>query len=128
AELIDRFTSTGEDDLSQVFMLVNTTLSRLCVDDDPRLVVRYYEMRLLDLVGFRPELQECVISRDIILAEDQFFSFVEGGVVTPRYAHHSEGLVPISMMGLKLLRHMQRSDYRKVKALKVSPALHTEVE
>lgn len=128
AELIDRFTSTGDDELSRLFMLVNTTLARLCVDDDPRLVVRYYEIRLLDLVGFRPELHECVISRDVVLAEDQFFSFVEGGVVTPRFAHHSEGLVPISMTALKMLRHMQRSDYRKVKSLKVSAQLHAEVE
>jgi recombinational DNA repair protein (RecF pathway) len=90
AELMDRFTTTGEEDLSGLFNLLKDTFERLCIDDDPRLAVRYYEMRLLDLVGFRPELKECVISREIVLAEDQFFSYSEGGVVTPRYAHHSD--------------------------------------
>lgn len=128
AELMDRFTATGEDDLSALFKLLNATFERLCVDDDPRLAVRYYEIRLLDLVGFRPELKECVISREMVLPEDQFFSYVEGGVVTPKYAHHSASLTPISMLALKLMRHMQRSPYSQVKSLKVSLHTHDEVE
>jgi DNA repair protein RecO (recombination protein O) len=99
AELMDRFTASGEDDLSGQFHLLKDTLERLCTDDDPRLAVRYYEVRLLDLVGFRPELKECVISREIVLPEDQFFSYAEGGVVTP-LAHHSAGLTH-SMLALK---------------------------
>jgi DNA repair protein RecO (recombination protein O) len=128
AELVDRFTATGEDDLNRIFMLVNETFARLCIDDDPRLAIRYYEMRLLDLVGFKPELQECVISREMVVPEDQYFSYAEGGVVIPKYAHHSQGLTPISMTALKLMRHMQRSSYPQVKSLKVPLYVHDEVE
>lgn len=127
AELVDRFIAENEED-SRVFNLLDDTFKRISFDIDPRLAVRYYEMRLLDLVGFRPELNECVMSREPILPEDQFFSFAEGGVVCPSQAHHSANLTPITMTGLKLMRHMQRSAYSHVQSLQVSPALHAEVE
>jgi DNA repair protein RecO (recombination protein O) len=127
-ELLDRFTATAEDDTSGVFQLLDETLQRLADDDDPRLAVRYYEMRLLDQVGFRPELLECVVGRDPILPEDQFFSVVQGGVVCPTHAHLSDSVTPVSMLTLKLLRHLQRSGYKQVKSLKISPQLHEDAE
>jgi hypothetical protein len=36
--------------------------------------------------------------------------------------------VPIPMMTLKLLRHMQRSPYSHVKSLEISLALHDDAE
>ncbi len=127
-ELLDRFTAHAEEDYIDLFSLLDDTLKRLSEDDDPRLAVRYYEMRMLDLLGFRPELLECVVGREPILPEDQFFSHVQGGVVCPSHAHLSRGAVRVSLLALKLMRHMQRSGYRQVKSLKVSPALHEEVE
>ncbi|GIL12600.1 MAG: DNA repair protein RecO [Chloroflexota bacterium] len=128
AEMLDRFTTEGDADMRDLFQLVDDTLGRLCIDDDPRLVVRYYELRLLDLVGFRPELYECVVSRESIQPEDQFFSYALGGVVSPRYGHEGAGVVPIPMVTLKLLRHMQRSPYSHVKTLTISTALHDDTE
>ena len=128
AELMDRFTATGDDDLHSVYRLLDDTLQRLCSEDDTRLAVRYYEMRLLDEVGFRPELQECVISRETIQAEDQFFSFANGGVVRPEYIARSSQFVPIPMLTLKVLRHLQRSPYDHVKSLNISPKLHDDLE
>jgi DNA repair protein RecO (recombination protein O) len=128
AELADRFTGAGDADYDELFALVDSTLGRLCTEDDPRLVVRYYEIHLLDAVGFRPELTECVVSREEIEAEDQFFSYGLGGVVRPGYAHAGEGVVAVSMPALKLLRFMQRSPFAQVKALKVALKVHDEAE
>lgn len=127
-ELLDRFTAAGDDDLHDVFHLLLRTLQDLCTDDDPRLVMRYYEMRLLDLVGFRPELNQCVFTHEPIQPEEQFFSYSEGGVVSPEAAKHGTSLIPVSLLTLKLLRHMQRSPYTQVKSLKITPQLHQEVE
>jgi DNA repair protein RecO (recombination protein O) len=128
AELLDRFAAEGEEYHPELFQLVDETLERLCSDDDPRLAVRYYEMRLLDQVGFRPELNECVVSHDDVLPENQFFSYGLGGVVAPRYAHEGMAVVPIAMTTLKLLRHMQRSPYSRVKSLKINTGLHDDAE
>jgi DNA repair protein RecO (recombination protein O) len=128
AELLDRFTGEGEDDYTALFRLMDETLERLCTDSDPRLAVRYYEIRLLELVGFRPELNECVISREPVQAEDQYFSYAAGGAVRPDFATRAASITPISMVTLKLMRHMQRSPYSHVKSLNISPALHDDVE
>ncbi len=93
AELLDRFTAEGDEDYSDVFQLVDDTIERLCNDDDPRLAVRYYEVHLLERVGFRPELTECVVSREIIQPQDQFFSYSLGGVVSPEYAQEGGSVV-----------------------------------
>jgi DNA repair protein RecO (recombination protein O) len=128
AELMDRFTNKGDEDAGRLMSLLDETLNRLCVDDDPRLAVRYYEIRLLDEVGFRPELHECVVSREEVQAEDQYFSYSGGGIVRPEHAIKSTSFVPIPMVTLKVMRHMQRSPYSHVQSLTISPALHDDVE
>src|SRR5262245_9797029 len=83
-ELLDRFTYEDETENSAIFRLLTESLTRLASRTDPWLVLRYYEMRLLDQLGFRPQLFECVNCGREIKAEDQFFSFRAGGVICPR--------------------------------------------
>lgn len=128
AELLDRFTTPGDDDLTRLFTLLDETLNRLCSDADPRLVLRYYELHLLDQVGFRPELNECVIGHEPVQPEDQFFSYAEGGVVCPRDAARGTSFAPLPLLTLKLLRHMQRSPFAAVKGLSVNAKLHDDLE
>ena len=128
AELLDRFIQTGEGDQDGVFRLLDETLERLCTSPDPRLAVRYFELHLLDMMGFRPELHECVLTHEPIQPEDQFFSYEDGGVVSPQAARHATGLVSVSMLTLKLLRHMQRSPFSQVESLNMPPYLHQSLE
>jgi DNA repair protein RecO (recombination protein O) len=127
-ELLDRFTQEGEDDNGRLFGLLDETLDRLCVDDDPRLAVRYYELHLLDLVGFRPELYRCIVGGEAIQPEDQYFSYAGGGAICPRDAAQGTSPTPIALLTLKLMRHLQRSRYPQIKALNIPPALHDDVE
>jgi DNA repair protein RecO len=60
-ELLDRFTYEDETENSSVFRLLTDTLSRLASKADVWLVIRYYEIRLLDHLGFRPQLFECAM-------------------------------------------------------------------
>lgn len=129
AELLDRFTFESEATGTEIlFNLLDTCFSRLCSDTDPRRVIRYFELHLLDELGFRPELEECVVTHEDIEAIDQFFSYADGGVVSPAGAVHTTGLAQISMTALKFLRHMQRSSYPQVASLNISDSLHIEVE
>lgn len=128
AELVIRFTAESDEQDSRLFDLVDDTFARLSNDNDPRLAVRYFEMHILSLAGFKPELNECVVSREPILPEDQFFSFADGGVVSPTQTQVVGSLTPISLNTLKLLRHMQRSGYSHVKTLDIPLGLHSEVE
>lgn len=129
SELLDRFTF-DEDDTGthRLFDLLDDTFERLSTDEDVQRVIRYYELRLLDEVGFRPELSDCVIMRDPIEAVDQFFSYGDGGVVSVEGASHTSGLVKLPMATLKLLRYFQRSSYQQVATLSMSNSLHLDVE
>ncbi len=131
AELLDRFTADEADDGGGLFPLLDQTLTRIAYAADPRLAVRFFELRLLDLVGFRPELNECVVSRAELLPERQFFSHEEGGVVSRAAAPQLRSrLMELEIDSLKLLRHLQRSAdaYKRVNSLRISTALHSKVE
>lgn len=128
AELLERLTEAGEEDPQPLYHLLNDTFERLSNDPDPRLALRYYELYLLDLAGFRPELQHCVIGRDIIEPQNQYFSYAGGGVVCPAHGADNPVVLPITVPTLKLMRHMQRSPYSHVRALVIEPALHDDIE
>jgi DNA repair protein RecO (recombination protein O) len=126
-ELLDRFVPDEEIAVPALFRLLTETLSRLASQADPWLAVRYYEMRLLDFLGFRPQLFECANCGREILPEDQFFSF-SGGVICPRCGEGLKGLHPISLEALKYLRHFQRSTYRDAGRAHPDAATQNEME
>ena len=131
AELLDRFTADDEEESGGLFALLDDTLMRIANARDPRLATRFYELALLDLVGFKPELSECVITRLPLLPEAQFFSSDEGGVVSRAGAAHSQSrLLPIELDTLKLLRHLQRNaeKYAEVASLRLSAEEHLRAE
>jgi DNA repair protein RecO (recombination protein O) len=126
-ELVERFTFEEEENAS-IFNLLKNTLDRLNEGDPAPLVIRYYEIRLLDLLGFRPELNRCVVSGDEIQPENQYFSAALGGVVTPGSGKDLAGAVPVSVRALKYLRHFQRSSYREATRAVIAPEVQQELE
>jgi DNA repair protein RecO (recombination protein O) len=127
-ELLDRFTYEDDGGHPATFKLLVDTLERLEKESDAWTAVRYYEMRLLDHVGFRPQLLECVNCARAILPEDQYFSFSAGGAICPRCGNGLPNLTSISVETLKYLRHFQRSSYRDASRAQPSPASKKEAE
>ncbi|MBV6450325.1 MAG: DNA repair protein RecO [Anaerolineales bacterium] len=125
-ELLDRFTYEDETENPTLFRLLTETLTRLASRADVWLVLRFYEMRLLDQLGFRPQLFECVNCGREIKPEDQFFSFSAGGVICPRCGQGLKHLHSISVEALKYLRHFQRSSYAE--ASRARPDLDVQRE
>lgn len=125
-ELLLRFSYEDEGANPAIFRLLVETLERLEKEEDAWLPIRYYEMRFLDAVGFRPQLFECVNCGREIRPEDQYFSFLAGGVVCPRCGEGVPNLGRISLETLKYLRHFQRSSYKD--ASRARPGLETQKE
>jgi DNA repair protein RecO (recombination protein O) len=126
-ELLDRFTYEEGENFALYRLLVET-LQRLDKETDSAFCVRYYEMRLLDLVGFRPRLQQCMHCEGQILAEDQFFSAELGGTLCPKCGPEVTGSRPVSVGALRVLRHLQRSSYAEAHRLPLSPTVDRELE
>ncbi len=126
-ELLDRFTYEEGENIA-LFRLLSETLSRINIENDPALAVRYYEVRLLDLVGFRPQLQQCVNCGADIQPVDQFFSFAKGGVICPNCGSKEPGVCFISLPALKILRHFQRSNYSEAQRARLTSVIDHELE
>jgi hypothetical protein len=55
-------------------------------------------------------------------------SFADGGVVSRDVGARNPNLPSLSFHALKLMRHLQRSQWRQVASLKLNDRLHIEVE
>jgi len=127
-ELIDRFTYEEEIETGAIFRVLAETLKRIELEADAWLAVRYYEMRLLDFLGFRPHLFECANCGDKIEPVDQFFSPAMGGVICPRCGTGLPGLWSLGVETLKYLRHIQRSSYAEASRARPTPEAKREAE
>jgi DNA repair protein RecO (recombination protein O) len=127
-ELLDRFTYEDEGENTAIFRLLTETLGRIAAQADPWLALRFYEVRLLDFLGYRPQLFECANCGQPIQAVDQFFSPAQGGVLCPRCGAGLPGAWPVSVEALKYLRHFQRSDYAGAQRARPAPQVRDEVE
>jgi DNA repair protein RecO (recombination protein O) len=126
-ELLDRFTyEEGEN--RAIYVLLSETLARLAQGIDPDLAVRFYEIRLLDLLGFRPQLFHCMNCRETIQPQDQYFSAEMGGILCPKCGQGVTGARPVSMAALKYLRHFQRSSFTEAARAQISPGTMQEME
>jgi DNA repair protein RecO (recombination protein O) len=126
-ELLDRFTYE-EGANRPLFDLLAITLQRLNEGQPPFTLLRYYELRLLDLLGFRPELFRCVGCGDEIQPQDQFFSPLLGGVLCPRCGSQDASARPISVNALRFLRHFQRSTYAEATRAVIPVPVQQEME
>jgi len=91
-------------------------------------VIRYYEIRLLDMLGFRPQLFNCARCEKEIQAQDQYFSAEAGGVLCPSCGSGTPGARAVSRAALKYLRHMQRSSFAEAARVTISTQTNREME
>ena len=128
-ELVDRFVE-GAADTHEPFRVLAQGLSALDAGADVsrEVVARWFELALLDAMGFRPELARCLECGSVIDPEGNAYSPVGGGVLCPQCAHRSHGARSVSADALKVLRHLQRSSLVGVIRLRLPPPLHREVE
>jgi len=128
-ELADRFCE-GAADSHEAFRLLAQALSGLDAGGEVarEVVARWFELALLDAMGFRPELSRCLECGASIEPDGNAFSPVGGGTICPQCLRGATGWRPISGDALKVLRHLQRSPLVGVLRLRLATALHREVE
>lgn len=125
-EILDRFTfEEGANRL--LYQLLVDTLQRVSASDDPFVPVRYYDLRMLDLLGFRPQLFECVGCGQAVKPENQYFSAEQGGVLCPNCGSEGQGW-RVSMNTLRYLRHFQRSSYAEAARAGIPAEVRSEME
>ena len=126
-ELVDRF-GVEEADSQALFHLTTNTLERIDQEIETAASLRYFQVRLLDLSGYRPELHRCVDCSNEAQPQDQFFSANEGGLLCPNCGPKNPYARPLSLGALKVLRHYQRHGYEEAARPQISGSVALELE
>jgi DNA repair protein RecO (recombination protein O) len=131
AELVDRFTDLGPSHGADggIFALLLAVLGRLEEGDDIDLLCRFAELRILDALGYRPQLDSCVRCATPLSPRDHYFAAHSGGVLCADCIGQEAGPVrPLSLNALKTLRFMQSQPFAEAGRVRLTPALAAEVQ
>ena len=126
-ELINQFTADHIKNYP-LFQLLLKIMHHLCQAGDNELVLRYFELHLLNEVGYRPQLQQCVSCRSPLKPVTNAFSPTDGGVLCPKCYQKRSLAYPLSVNALKVLRLLQSSNYDTANKLRMNQELSHELE
>ncbi len=128
AELVDKFSEEGSEN-RPVFDLLVHALGWLSEPaTNPALLARFFELRFLQYVGYRPQLFQCLHCGNPIEPVENYFSAEAGGVLDPVCAHTQHDAQAISLNALKVLRYLQTREWETVRRLSLALSVLTEVE
>ncbi|MFQ5943056.1 MAG: DNA repair protein RecO [Anaerolineales bacterium] len=126
-ELVDRF-GVEESESQALYQLTTSTLERLDHEAETAAALRYFQIRLLDLSGYRPDLHRCVNCSEEAQPQDQFFSADDGGLLCPNCGPRKAYARPLSLGVLRVLRHYQRHGYEEASRPQISQSAALEFE
>jgi len=125
-ELVDAFTTEGSPN-QPLFELLLDALKNLSLSNGDETVLRYFELHLLQHLGYRPQLRRCVVCNSPLKPGVNFFSPGQGGALCSGCNHGEFTSHPISIDALKVLRLWQDCDYHTVSRVKMSSKLSSEL-
>jgi DNA repair protein RecO (recombination protein O) len=85
-------------------------------------------MRMLDLLGYQPQLQDCASCGGPLPEAAVWFSPLLGGVLCERCGRHDQAGSSLSLTALKVLRVMQVGDGALYDRLRLPEELLAQVE
>lgn len=128
AELADAFTQEADPN-APLFDLLADTLDRLeTATAELALAVRYYELHVLSLAGYQPQLFRCVQCDTLLKPEVNFLSIERGGCLCPQHGAHRPDTIALPVPVLKVLRFLQTRDWEQVATLQLSADTSAQIE
>ncbi len=127
AELVDGFSALSAAN-AELFNLTVQTLEGLDAARDADLALRYFDLQLLRLSGFLPELYNCVECGAELEPDRHRFAVGAGGALCTDCGPPDVMVRPLSLPALKLLRLLHRTEsVGALPVLSVPPPLEREV-
>jgi len=139
-ELVNQFTPDQSED-EALFHLLLETLSNLCTSDPSAssgqvpstssgqvLLLRYFELKMLEMTGYRPQLHECVSCHQPLAPVVNSFCAGVGGMLCPLCVLKQPFSFEVSVNTLKVLRFIQDNNFTAVSRLKISLSMGRELE
>ncbi len=130
-ELIDAFAEEGTAQ-PDIFDLLADALSWIANSNNLPLTARYFELKLLTLAGFQPQVFVCAVQgetlEEIKADENYGWSPNAGGAICPSHAEGRSDAGRLSLNALKVLRYALRSNYQTFTTLAVRESVQSEIE
>jgi len=132
SELIDRFLEATDPHprlynlYIQTLRLLNEGAASPTPPNRGWLVLRYFELRLLDELGYRPALHNCASCGAQLKPELNGFSAELGGVLCPACSGYAQRR--LSLPAFKVLRLLQTTNWEAVPNLRMESELQQEIE
>lgn len=118
---------TESQESRAAFDLSVETLKYLEVGSKPELMLRGYQVKLLGLVGFEPQLERCIRCGLDLPQEGLAVSPALGGVIGPEERAEDPDAWAISAAALKAWRFLQKEPLDKIAKLNISSEVASEL-
>lgn len=119
AELVDKMMDDDEHH-PDLFPLLLSVFSQLDEGKDPAFLARLFELKMIILGGYKPELERCVVCRK---EEGPFlFSVKEGGLLCSSCQGRDPQALQLGENGVKLLRFLYHFQPARLGKVNVRPA------
>lgn len=134
AEAVDRLTMERQP-LPKLFQLLLTAL-RALDESDPELLGRVFEAKLLAILGYRPQLDGCVMGghdgrqapgRPGAAAGPVWFSIERGGVLCPDCAVNCPDALAVSPPTVAIMAYFMQAPLERAARTRVEPGSRSEL-
>ena len=126
SELVNLFAAENAENNS-LFNLFLNTLKRLGHNTDSELLRRYFEIHLLDAVGYRPQLNHCVSCKKQLVGNNNAFSSTDGGILCPNCSTNHPYGYRLSLCCLEAFNFLQENEFTALDDYKIKPAAYQEL-
>lgn len=126
AEMVRHLTQDRQEN-RQVYDLLSSSLALLNDGIAPWPVARHFELMLLGLLGFRPELFRCLHCLTTLEPEANAFSIQLGGLLCPRCRAVDPSAIVLSLDAQKYLRLLSRSGLSAVIGIALPEPVKREI-
>lgn len=132
-ELLDAFAESDDENgpLWELVLMVLRTLDQTATLESPfeaGLLMRWFELRLLGITGFQPQIFHCIACHEALQPVVNTLSIEEGGVLCPKCSQGRDNLETLEPDVLKILRFLQSRPWNEVAPLQVRPMIQRRVE
>lgn len=124
-ELTERMLGDNERN-APLFNQLKAALDAIAEDKDPQIVVHIYELKILAIAGYMPELSRCVSceSTEGVMS----LSISMGGTLCGRCRYNDPGALAVTEGTLKLLRLFLHMDIRRLGKTDVKSATKSQLK
>ena len=118
-ELSEKF-SVENDPNNDIYYLLSMTLDKIDKSVNLDLLMRWFELNLLSLSGFLPDLYNCQISGETLPEGDHLFSSINGGLVESKFSTETDNYIYVDKNSIKAMRFLINNEWDKVSSSKFS--------